>query len=355
MKEMLDLYSDYLISQTGLATATGLSSVLENEISHDQVTRFLNKSKLSSKELWEYVKPDVRRLERSSAEGVIILDDTIEEKPHTKENAIICWHYSHAKGVHVKGVNILSCLIRHDDISYPIGFEIIHKSEKYFCEKENKEKRRSKITKNEHFRNLIKQARKNNVQFKYVLADNWFGAKDNFEFLQEIDKYFIIGIKSNRTIALTEEDKLSGRFKKISQLDIKDNFATKVYLKGIDFPVNLIKKVFMNENGSTGTLYLISNDLTKDADHLYSIYQKRWNIEEFHKSIKQNSSLTKSPTKVVRSQANHIFASIIGFCKLQALKIKTATNHFALKYKLILKANQAALKELFRLKNLASA
>jgi len=34
-------------------------------------------------------------------------------------------------------------------------------------------------------------------------------------------------------------------------------------------------------------------------------------IIEYHKSIKENASLAKSPTKKMRSQANHIFASIV--------------------------------------------
>jgi IS4 transposase len=62
---------------------------------------------------------------------------------------------------------------------------------------------------------------------------------------------------------------------------------------------------------ATGILYLASNDLQHDADYLYQIYQKRWKIEVYHKSIKQNTSLAKSPTKKVKSQANHIFASIV--------------------------------------------
>lgn len=315
MNKVLDLYSDYLISQNKLATATGLSDLMDGQISHDKVTRLLNRSDFNSKDLWEFVKPDVRKAQVID-NGVLILDDCIEEKPYTDENDIICWHYSHAKGTHVKGVNLLSCLVRYGDISYPIGYEIIHKNVEYFCEKEQKKKRRSKITKNEYFRNLVKQARKNSINFKYVLADNWFGAKDNLEFLhQKMKKFFIIGIKSNRTVALAKGDKIGGKFKKVSEIDIKENQAIVVYLKGIEFPLKLIKKVFTNENGSTGTLYLVSNDLNQDSDHLYSIYQKRWNIEEYHKSIKQNSSLARSPTKVVRSQSNHIFASIIGFCK----------------------------------------
>jgi len=38
----------------------------------------------------------------------LIIDDTIEEKPYTDENEIICWHFSHAKGRCIKGVNLLS-------------------------------------------------------------------------------------------------------------------------------------------------------------------------------------------------------------------------------------------------------
>lgn len=107
----------------------------------------------------------------------------------------------------------------------------------------------------------------------------------------------------------------------------------------------MIKKIFKNEDGSTGTLYLVTNDLDNDADRLYEIYKKRWRIEEYHKSIKQNASLEKSPTKVVRSQKNHIFASIIAYCKLEFLKVKTSLNHFALKYKLLIRANQQAFQE----------
>ena len=156
-------------------------------------------------------------------------------------------------------------------------------------------------------------------------------------------------------MALCQRDKKRGFFKKVSEIHFKEKTAIQVYLRGIEFPVQLIKKIFINENETQGTLYLVSNDLNNSADHLYSIYQKRWKIEEYHKSIKQNSSLAKSPTKVVRSQSNHIFASIIGFCKLQALQIKNSMNHFALKYKLILKANQAAMKELWRLKHCNTA
>lgn len=345
-RELLDLYSDYLISQNKYATATGLSQLLNEEVSHDQVTRFLAERVYGSKELWSLVKPHVRQCETQD-EGVLKLDDTIEEKPYTDENEIVCWHFSHAKHRHVKGMNILSCMIRYGDISFPIGFEIVKKDVRYFDEQAGREKRRASISKNELFQRLVKQAIQNGVRFKYVLADNWFGAKDNMELIHyELKKSFIFGIKSNRTVALSRQEKLRSQFRPVSSLSLEDGQALTVWLKGLEFPVQLLKKIFTNEDGSIGVLYLVTNDLTIDADRIYEVYQKRWRIEEYHKSIKQNVSLSKSPTKTIVTQTNHIFAAIWGYCKLEILKIKTSLNHFALKYKLILRANQLALQEL---------
>lgn len=330
-KNLLDIYTDYLIAQNQHATATGLSDLLEGQISHDKITRFLNSKKLSSKNLWEYIKPEIRKIEQKVG-GVLILDDTIEEKTYTDENEIICWHYSHAKGRCIKGVNLLSCLVRYGDIAT------------------RKIKRKSSVSKNQMFRLIIAQAVTNEVKFDYVLADNWFGAKKNREFIHyDMKKKFIIGIKSNRLIALSEKERKKSQYRNLNTLNLKDGEKRIVWLKDIFFPVALITKIFKNEDGTIGTLYLITNDLENNSDRIYEVYQKRWRIEEYHKSIKQNASLEKSPTKVVISQKNHIFASIVAYCKLEFLKVKTSLNHFALKYKLLVRANQRAFQELKKL------
>ena len=241
MHATLDIYTDYLICQNNYATSTGLSDLLCGAMSHDKFTRFLNGTALGSQDLWLYIKPEIRKNEKQSG-GILILDDSIEEKPYTDENEIMCWHYSHSKGAHVKGVNILSCLVRYGDISLPIGYEIVHK-DIMFCDiKSRKVKKKASLTKNEHFRNLIKQSHNNKVLFDYVLADNWFGAKDNLEYIHNLQKHFIIGIKSNRTIALSQNEKMGGQFKQVSSLDLQDGQSIKAWLKGLEFPVALIKK-----------------------------------------------------------------------------------------------------------------
>ena len=282
---------------------------------------------------------------------MLILDDTIEEKPYTDENEIVSWHYSHAKGRCVKGINLLSCLVRYEDSAFPIAYEPICKDVVFSTIATKKVKRQSSVSKNEIFRSIISQAVTNTIKFDYVIADNWFGAKKNMEFIHyAIKKKFILGIKSNRLVAFSKEEQKKGQYQNLKDLSLKEGEKRTVWLKDCSFPVALITKLFTNEEGSTGTLYLVTNELESSTDHIYNIYQKRWRIEDYHKSIKQNTSLEKSPTKVVCSQKNHIFASIIGYCKLEMLRIKTSMNHFAIKHKLLIRANQIAFQELKNLR-----
>ncbi len=116
MNEIAELYSDYLIASFGLTTATGLSQLLDGEISHDKITRFLAGQKKTNQDLWLFVKPLVRQIQ--SAEGVLIIDDSIEEKPYTDENDIIAWHYDHSQRMNVKGINFLSCLYQSGELAF---------------------------------------------------------------------------------------------------------------------------------------------------------------------------------------------------------------------------------------------
>jgi len=162
--------------------------------------------------------------------------------------------------------------------------------------------------------------------------------------IKDMDKKFIFGCKSNRLVRF---DKV---WHKISDLKMSDEQVIICYVKGLAFPVAITKKVFTNEDLSVGELYLISNDLDSSGSQLYKIYQKRWIIEQYHQSIKQNASLAKSPTKTIKTQTNHIFCSLIAFVKLETLKIKTMLNHFSLKSKLFISATKSAFNELQKFK-----
>ena len=107
-----------------------------------------------------------------------------------------------------------------------------------------------------------------------------------------------------------------------------------------------------------GVRFLVSNDLSLTDEDFTTIYKKRcrngyWSVEEYHKSLKQNVGVAKSPTRTVNTQTNHLFCSILAYVKLEKLKLKTKLNHFELKAKIYIKALKAAYLELTNIKNQA--
>lgn len=343
-KAELELYTDYLISTFGAATATGVSAMVDGDMSHDQVTRFLSAREYTSRDLWRQVKSTVRQIERD--DGVLIFDDTIQEKAWTDENEVICWHYDHCSGRSVRGINLLNALYHSGEVSIPVAFELVRKPLQ-FCDVQTRQvKRASEITKNEMMRNMIAACVNNTLKFRYVLMDSWFAAVENFDFIMRTKKHFIAALKDNRLVALSEADKRQGRFVRIDTLALSDQHAVRGWLKGYVHEVLLVRQVFTNKDGSTGLLNLVCSDLTCDGDAIKTIYQKRWKVEVFHKSLKSNAALAKSPTRRVTTQNNHVFMSIYAVFKLECLKLKHKTNHFALRAKLFIKATRQAYAEL---------
>jgi DDE superfamily endonuclease len=348
-KSMLDLYTDYLISSFGPTTATGLSRLVDGQVSHDQVTRFLASPPKTSADLWRIVKPMLRQVENS--DGLLILDDSIEEKPYTDENDLICWHWDHAFQRHVKGINFLTAFYATETVSLPVAFDLVSKTDTYVDAKTGKQKRRSQITKNARYRMLLQLCVHNQIKFRYVLNDSWYSAADNMNFIHlDLKKDFVMPLKANRKVALSEAEQQAGRYVTVSTLSLPEGETLKVWLEEVSFPLLLAKQVFINEDGSEGTLYLVTSDLTLTYDRITSLYQQRFRVEEYHKSLKQNASLEKSPTRTERTQQNHFFASLCAYVKLEGLKIKTGINHFALKSKIYLSALQTAYAELVKLK-----
>ncbi|MCL1128074.1 transposase, partial [Shewanella surugensis] len=130
-----------------------------------------------SKDLWQQVKSTVRNVERN--DGVLIFDDTIQEKAWTDENELMCWHYDHCSGSgrNVKGVNLLNALYHSGEMSIPVAFELVKKPFQYSVLKTRKVKRKSEITKNEMMRQMIETCISNDLKFLFILMDSWFHQK----------------------------------------------------------------------------------------------------------------------------------------------------------------------------------
>src|SRR4028119_442724 len=345
---LLDLYTDYLLVSFGQTSATGMARLLP-DLSHDQVTRFLSQQELTDKDLWKIVKPHVRRVQ--SEEAVLIIDDTVEEKSYTDESELITWHFDHSTNRTVKGINLLSALYLSQGTSLPVAFELIKKTVLVADPKTGKDKWQSPRTKNEYARDMIASVTRKQIPFRYVLADSWFSSAENMVFIKhKAKKDFILSLKGNRKVALSPAHKKYGQWTPLSSLTLDPDAVQTVYLESVPFPVVVSTQVFTNEDGSQSILHLVSSDVLLSAACLFSIYQKRWKVEEYHKSLKSNAALAKSPTKLPHTQSNHFFASLVAFVKLEAYRTSTYLNHFALKGKLYQAAITSAFEHLLQFK-----
>lgn len=342
---LIDLYTDYIIASHGQCSAVGMSAVFDNSISHDKITRLLSSGVINSEALWKMTKPMCQEI--SCADAVLIFDDSVEEKKYTDSSELMEWHFDHTQNRSVKGVNFMTALYHSKEMSLPVGVEYV-KKDRLAINKKGKLIRVSSQSKNELFRKMVEQACYN-IHFNHVLADTWFSSAANMSFIkQRCNRDFIFAIKANRKVALTKEDKEKGLYISIKSLELEESVMS-VYFEQLDFPVVISKQVFKNEDGSTGTLYLASSELNLEYSQITTIYKKRWKVEEYHKSIKSNSSFAKSPTKTATTQISHFTASIMAFVKLERLKIRNNQNHFAMKNRLLIQATKSAFQELKRL------
>ncbi len=82
----------------------------------------------------------------------------------------------------VKGINFISALYTVGDVSLPVTYRLVSKTESHI-DKQGKMKRRSAVTKNEHFRAMLQNCLHNRIPFRYVLNDILFTSAENMSYI----------------------------------------------------------------------------------------------------------------------------------------------------------------------------
>jgi len=330
-----------------------MARLMDDQISHDEVTRFLSQPHQIGQTLWKTVKPLIRK--HQTDDGVLVVDDSLAHKPHFQPSGLVSTYFDHTTNEYVKAINFLTLLYRVGDILLPVGLYLVVKYLQ--CQlKDRKEVWKANLTKNEAFRALLAQAHQNAIPFCYVLADSWYTDAENINAVLAIKKHWLGAFKTNLEVALSEQDRANGRFVSISTVSLAVGVPREVYIRSVAVPVLVCKDrtggpILPNKDGSAGELLLLTTDTTMSYQQILTTYQKWWGrfagaIEDYHKSLKNNASLQNSPARNIPNQSMHLMASVCAFVKLESIKIGESTNQFALKGRLYIKAIQAALAEL---------
>lgn len=341
-----NLYVDYVLSGSNQISAVDLSEVVEGRYSHDRITRMLSSGEVDDKTLYLKAKSFIKQ---KGVKGIVTvsIDDSIQAKPYSEVNGVVNWHYDHTQGWCVKGINFVSALWSDEEVNVPLSLQVVEKDLTY-NKKKDTEEWQIKKSKNALFQQIVEKLTRSK-EVDYVLADSWYSSKDNMKYVfQQCETHFIMALKSNRLAARSEKEVKAGNFRPIEKLKLGKR-AVKLYLKGLDFPVLVVKKVFKNGDKSSGTLYLASSDLELGYEQILSLYKRRWKIEEYHKSLKSNCSLGKCQANSHTAQKSHFYCAAMAYLLLEKTKAKEDKNHFALKKELTIlqvKYGMKAIKKL---------
>ena len=223
-------YVEYLVSTPINYTCTNLAEHLE-DVSHDVVSDYLEKEKLTARHLWELVE----ELIEDSSKAWLIIDDSVHNKEYSRSIEMVKLQYSGAVGGLVRGIGVVNLVHTNgkDGEHYPVDFRV------YAKEADGK-------TKNDHFQEMLLRAVvEKKIKAKRLLFDSWYASWKNLKYAHRLGLIFYTTLKTNRLVSLSKE---SG-YVHLDEIDWTEDRLEKgviVKLKKVPFKVKLFKVVAKN-------------------------------------------------------------------------------------------------------------
>lgn len=299
-----ELYCSFLKVTSQRYSSLALSEVSPFELSHDSISRWLEEAKCRPKDIWNEVKECVL----GSSSGIIVADETVLNKNRSNKIELVRWQYSGTVHDILRGIGMLNFLwVDENRDVCPMDFRIWEPKE-------------DGQTKNDQFREMLKIAKRREVKPEAVVADSWYGSLDNCKCIRDLGWNWVIGLRKNRVVNHEE---------KLEKLTIPES-GLKVHLRGYGF-ITVFR--FVAKNGRTDYFGTNIENVTKDK--IVSLVGKRWQIEVFHKELKQTCGLECSQARTSRSQRNHIVLSVLSWIKKQELRRKQNITFYRQKWNII--------------------
>ena len=141
------------------------------------------------------------------------------------------------------------------------------------------------------------------VQAQTVRFDSWYASWQNLKLVQRLGLTFYTTLKSNRRVSLSAEEGYV-HLAEIGWTAERLKHGVIVKLKKVPFKVRLFKIVATNGDID----WVITNDLdeTKTTQVAQEANDVRWQVEAFHRELKQLTGSEKCQCRKARSQRNHL-------------------------------------------------
>lgn len=285
-------YINFVIATPKQITATEaerVQSESKNAPAHDAFTRLLGRLEPDAATLWQ---ESITQIELDS--GILVIDDSTLDKPFSKRNDLVYRHYSGKHGEVVSGINLITLLWTDGDRSIPTDYRIFDK------DTDGK-------TKNDHFEELILSAHERGFSPAVVCFDSWYSALGNLKLIRGLGWYFLTRLKGNRQV-----NPQGTGLKAVADIEI-DESGTIVWLKGFG-EIKVFRLIDTNGNAQHWATNKI--DL-RDLERVkYASYS--WQIEQYHRGLKQFCLIERAQCRRRRSWQNHINLCLRAFLRIES-------------------------------------
>ena len=289
----LPAYVSFLLSEPTMISCCRLAEI--KAISHDSVNRFLNREDYEPIDLFDEVKPT---LEMKG--GTLSVDDTVLDKPYARYIAYLGYYWSGKHHRAVKGINLIT--LYYTDTKgkqQPVNFRLYDKSEEK--------------TKNDYFLEMLDEVLAWGLEPEFMTGDCWYSRIKNLKRVRKNKLNFLFAVENNRLVSIDE-----GQWSQVQTLDVpKDGLVG--WLK--EFGNVKLFRTRLKDQVRHYVIHLSTDQLASitqgDFDKIHS---QHWDIEQYHRAIKQVCNIESFQVRSKIAVKNHVFSAIFGFVQLQTLK-----------------------------------
>lgn len=274
----------------------------EQAPAHDAYTRLLKRLPPDSEMLWQEVEKLVER-----KVGVLVLDDSTLDKPYAAQMALVTNHWSGKHGRVVRGINLISLIWTVTDCRLPCDFRLYHKTQ-------------DGLSKNDHFRDMLQQAAERGFEPELVAFDSWYSGLPNLKQLRNLKWHWLTQLKSNREVSI---DRSGNRAIREIFIPIQ---GCLVHLKGYGWI-----KVFRTVGTNGDAEYWATSKLDMNIEQAAFYALDAWQVEVYHRGLKQFTGVERAQYRLEVSQRNHIGLAIRAFVRLEVHRLHAGISWFEAK------------------------
>ncbi|MCQ2793741.1 MAG: transposase [Bacilli bacterium] len=290
-----------------------ISSKYNPDFGKDVAYRFLNSRKYNWRRFLHDIALNivtkVEKLTDSSRVNVFIIDDSPYDRNRSKKTEMLSNIFDHVSHSYIKGFHLLALGWSDGATFIPVDFALvatvktlINGISSFLDKRSIAYKRRNEclMKKTDLSIEMVKCALKKGIYADYVLMDSWFVFPSVLEKFKNEVGIDVIGmvknIKPNHFVYNGKSHTLDYLYSKAMKTGRKDpnynGILASISAKtGNGLSVQLV--FVTNRNKSNEYLTLITTDLSLSDEEIIRIYEKRWSIECFFKSVKSTFKLEK--------------------------------------------------------------